>query len=183
MILTFQDLIDAINKGKIVVNPIAPNAIGTNSIDVCLSRFMAVYDQGSLDIKQPANIRRFEIPEEGYTLTPGVLYLASTLEYTETHGLVPVMHGKSSIARAGITIHQAAGFGDVGFCGHWTMEITTVLPVRVYPGIPIAQLCYIEPKSLPEEGYMQRKSSTYTDAKNPLPQPSGLWRKFLSPKS
>lgn len=183
MILTFQDLIDALNKGEIVVDPIAPNAIGTNSIDLHLSPFLATYDQGTLDAKQPANIRRFMMTDEGYVLTPGVLYLASTLEYTETHKHVPVMHGKSSIARLGITVHQAAGFGDIGFCGHWTMEITTVLPVRVYPGIPIAQLCYIEPKSMPEEGYMQRKSSTYTDAKNPLPQPSGLWRKFLSPKS
>lgn len=183
MILTKEDLQDALNAGHIIVEPIAGDAIGTNSIDLHLSPYLATYDQGTLDAKQPANIRRLEMTDEGYVLTPGTLYLASTLEYTETHRHIPIMHGKSSPARLGITVHQAAGFGDIGFCGHWTMEITVAKAVKVYPGLPIAQLCYIEPKSMPEEGYMQRKSSTYTDARNPLPQPSGLWRKFLQPKS
>lgn len=66
MILTFQDLLDALNQGDIVVKPIAPGAIGTNSIDVHLSRHLCFYEPDGhfLDAKKPCNVRHFEIPDE-----------------------------------------------------------------------------------------------------------------------
>jgi dCTP deaminase len=100
------------------------------------------------------------------------------LEYTETYCAVPVLEGKSSIGRLGISVHQTAGFGDVGFCGHWTLEISVLMPIRVYAGMPIGQISYHVPKSMPEVGYMQRKASSYTDAHDPKPQPSRLYRKL-----
>ena len=88
------------------------------------------------------------------------------------------MHGKSSIARLGISVHDA-GFGDIGFAGHWTLELTVAQPVRVYAGIPICQLSFHEPKSLPTTNYLERKASSYTTAWNdPKPQPSKLWQKL-----
>jgi dCTP deaminase len=180
MILTFQDLLDALNQGDIVVKPIAPSAIGTNSIDVHLSPHLCIYEPDGhfLDAKKPCNVRHFEIPDEGFVLLPGNLYLGSTLEYTETYCAVPVLEGKSSIGRLGISVHQTAGFGDVGFCGHWTLEISVLMPIRVYAGMPIGQISYHSLKSMPEVGYMQRKASSYTDAHDPKPQPSRLYRKL-----
>src|SRR5690606_39518198 len=84
----------------------------------------------------------FEIPEEGYVLQPGVLYLGVTLGYTETHAHVPFLEGKSSTGRLGIDIHATAGNGDVGFCNTWTLEISVAQPVRVYAGMSIGQLIY-----------------------------------------
>ena len=37
---------------------------------------------------------------------------------------------------------MTAGFGDVGFCGFWTLEMFAVAPVRIYPGVPICQIFY-----------------------------------------
>jgi dCTP deaminase len=180
MILTKQNLIDALNQGDIVVKPIFGDSVGTNSIDVHLSPHLCVYEPDGhfLDAKKPCNVRHFDIEPEGFVLLPGNLYLASTLEYTETLRHVPVLHGKSGVGRLGINIHATAGFGDVGFRGHWTLEIFVVQPVKVYAGMPIGQISYHVPKSMPEEGYMQRKASSYTDANDPKPQPSRLYRKL-----
>ena len=189
MILTFQDLLDALNQGDIVVNPISPGAIGTNSIDVCLSKFMCVYEpelEGNLEVidaAKPCNVRYFEIPENGIVLEPGEIYLGSTMEYTETHRYVPILEGKSGVGRLGINIHATAGFGDLGYRGYWTLEIFVVQRVRVYAGMPIGQISYHVPKSMPEVGYMQRKASSYTDAHDPKPQPSRLYRKLTANNS
>ena len=85
-----------------------------------------------------------EIPEEGYILIPGILYLGTTEEYTETYGFIPNIDGRSTTGRLGIEIHRTAGFGDNGFKGKWTLEITVTHPVIVYPGMEIGQLYYEE---------------------------------------
>ena len=96
----------------------------------------------ALDPKQDNETEDFEIPEEGYVLLPGILYLGETEEYTETYGFIPNIDGRSSTGRLGIEIHRTAGFGDVGFRGKWTLEITVTHPVVVYAGMEIGQLYY-----------------------------------------
>ncbi len=75
-------------------------------------------------------------------LQPGKLYLGRTVEYTETHDFVPMLEGRSSIGRLGMFVHVTAGFGDVGFCGYWTLEIASIQPIRIYPGVEICQIFY-----------------------------------------
>jgi dCTP deaminase len=75
-------------------------------------------------------------------LTPNQLYLGRTVERTETHNLVPMIEGRSSIGRLGLFVHVTAGFGDVGFCGYWTLEMFAVQPVKIYPGVPICQIFF-----------------------------------------
>ena len=75
-------------------------------------------------------------------LDPNRLYLGRTVERTETHNLVPMLEGRSSIGRLGLFVHVTAGFGDVGFCGYWTLEMFAVQPVRIYPGVQICQIFY-----------------------------------------
>jgi dCTP deaminase len=72
------------------------------------------------------------------------LYLGRTNEYTETYGFVPGIEGKSSLARLGLQVHMTAGFGDVGFKGFWTLEMTCLQPLRIYRDMRIAQLYYDE---------------------------------------
>lgn len=180
MVLTRPDILDEIQKGNIVIEPLNLDDVGTNSVDLHLSKFLMNIDNDRmpLDAKKPPNIRIFEMDEMGLLLVPNALYLASTVERTWTKKHLPTLHGKSSVARLGISIHDA-GFGDVGFKGHWTLEITVAQPIRIYPGMPIGQLCYQEVKSMPDVDYMARKESSYTTAwEDPKPQPSQLFKKF-----
>ena len=70
------------------------------------------------------------------------LYLGRTVEYTETHNLVPMLEGRSSVGRLGLFVHVTAGFGDVGFKGYWTLEIFCVQPIKIYPSVEICQIFY-----------------------------------------
>ena len=114
--------------------------MGPNSYNLRLSPELMAYKEAVLDPKQDNRTGRLMLPEEGLVLHPGRLYLAKTMEYTETHNLVPMLVGRSSIGRLGIFVHVTAGFGDVGFSGNWTLELTCVQPVRVYPGMEICQI-------------------------------------------
>lgn len=96
----------------------------------------------ALDPKKDNKTEELTIPEEGRVLLPGVLYLGETMEYTETYGYVPKIDGRSTTGRLGIIVHITAGFGDNGFKGKWTLEITVTHPVIVYPGMEIGQLYY-----------------------------------------
>ena len=95
-----------------------------------------------MDPKHDNKTESIIIPEEGFVLEPGQLYLARTVEYTETHGLVPMILGRSSVGRLGITVHITSGFGDVGFCGYWTLQLTCIKKVRIYPNMKICQIFY-----------------------------------------
>ena len=142
MILTDKKILEAIESKEIVIEPFNRDKLGTNSYDVHLSKHLAVYENRELDAKKHNTIKEIIIPEEGFVIQPGTLYLGVTEEYTETHNSVPFLEGKSSIGRLGIDIHATAGKGDVGFCNTWTLEISCVQPVRIYGGMPIGQLIY-----------------------------------------
>ena len=113
-----------------------------HSYNLRLHEDLLVYEEVVLDMRKPHRVRRITIPEDGLVLSPNQLYLARTLERTETHNLVPMLEGRSSVGRLGLCVHMTAGFGDVGFCGYWTLEIFAVQPVRIYPRVPICQIFY-----------------------------------------
>lgn len=102
-------------------------------------------DDYALDMKKKNNTISLKIPKEGLVLRPGVLYIGRTVERTFTDKYIPMINGRSSGGRLGISIHICAGFGDIGFNGTWTLEITVVEPVRVYAASEIAQVCYFKP--------------------------------------
>jgi len=115
MVLSDSAILQAVKEGKIVIDPFDRECLGSNSYDVHLSKHLSVYEDEILDSAKHNPLRYFEIPQSGYILLPGKLYLGSTLEYTETHGFYPELSGKSSTGRLGISIHLTAGNGDVGF--------------------------------------------------------------------
>ena len=117
-----------------------------------------------LDMHKENETIEFEIPEEGFVLQPGVLYIGRTVERTCTDKYIPMINGRSSGGRLGISIHICAGFGDIGFDGTWTLEITCVEPVRIYPNSEIAQVCFFKPygkvKDLYRGRYYQQEDAT-----------------------
>lgn len=175
MILTDKAILEARDRGEIVVTPWRPECLGSNSYDVHLGRYLAVYEDAVLDARKHNTIREFTIPEEGFVLQPGMLYLGVTEEYTETHTTVPFLEGKSSVGRLGIDIHATAGKGDIGFCNYWTLEISVAMPVRVYAGMPIGQLIYFRVEGEVVNPYNKKGSAKYNQ-RHERPVESMMWK-------
>lgn len=156
----------------IIIEPFSNDQLGPNSYNLRLDKKLLIYTQPVLDMKEKLETEELEIPESGLTLTPGVLYLGRTYEYTKTNNLVPMLEGRSSIGRLGLFIHITAGFGDVGFAGFWTLEIFCVQPVRIYPMVQICQIFYhtIEGQFT---SYASKKYQNNTGA-----QPSLIYQEF-----
>jgi len=174
MILSDKKILESISNGEIIIEPFVATKLGTNSYDVNLSKYLAVYENHELDAKKHNTIKEIIIPAEGYVIEPGTLYLGVTEEYTETHNAVPFLEGKSSIGRLGIDIHATAGKGDVGFCNTWTLEISCVQPVRIYGGMPIGQLIYFKVDGEIENYYNKKKNAKYT-SRTIKPVESMMW--------
>lgn len=175
MILSDNRILEEIEKKTIKIHPYKREYLGSNSYDVHLAKYLAVYKDKILDAKKHNQINHFEIPEEGYLLLPGELYLGVTEEYTETLTHVPFLEGKSSTGRLGIDIHATAGKGDVGFCGNWTLEISCKIPVRIYRGMPIGQLIYFPVDGEVLEKYNQKRNAKYSGQPN-RPVESMMWK-------
>lgn len=141
MILSGHQIRNHLGTG-IVIDPFDPSRLNPNSYNLGLHHELMVYEELVLDMKRRHRVRRLEIPPEGLILDPQRLYLGRTVERTETHTFVPMLEGRSSIGRLGLFVHITAGFGDVGFCGFWTLEMFCVQPIRIYAGVEIAQIFY-----------------------------------------
>ncbi len=175
MILSDKRIREEIASGNILIEPFDPKYLGTNSYDVHLGKYLATYNDRVLDARRHNEITHFEIPEEGFVLQPGTLYLGVTEEYTESHRHVPFLEGKSSTGRLGIDIHATAGKGDVGFCNTWTLEISCTLPVRIYAGMPIGQLIYFTVDGDIDLTYDKKSSAKYNH-RTVRPVESMMWK-------
>ena len=142
MILSGLEIKKQVEAGNIRIDPYDARLLNPNSYNLRLHNELLVYTDEILDMKKKLNTKRLVIPEEGLVLDPGRLYLGRTFEYTATDLYVPMLEGRSSVGRLGLFIHVTAGFGDVGFCGYWTLEIQCVQPVKIYPMIEICQIYY-----------------------------------------
>lgn len=127
---------------NIVIDPFNASQLNPNSYNLRLHNELMVYTEEVLDMRKPNAFEKVVIPEDGYLITPGKLHLGRTVERTETHGFVPMLEGRSSIGRLGLFVHVTAGFGDVGFCGYWTLEMFAVQPIRIYRDVNICQIFY-----------------------------------------
>lgn len=173
MILSGLEIKNRLNK-DIVIKPFDNKCLNPNSYNLKLHNELLIYSNSSLDMKIPNETKKILIPEDGILLQPGTLYLGRTVEYTETYNLVPMLEGRSSIGRLGLYIHVTAGFGDVGFKGHWTLEIHCVQPIKIYPNIEICQAYFhtIEGNFI---NYSSNKYQNNTDI-----QPSLLYKDFIN---
>lgn len=180
MILGDAEILRALASGEIVVEPMAPWALGSNSIDLHLAPTLLVYADVVLRTDRDCPTREIRVdPDAGLCLHPGELYLASTVERTRSGRYLPVIDGTSGAGRLGISVHQTAGIGDVGFEGHWTLELAVLRPVRVFGGEAIAQLLFFEVAGQVLVPYGEKKTASYADAREdgPVPRGSRMWRK------
>lgn len=141
MILTGEEIRKNLDT-NIKIEPYSDSQLNPNSYNLRLHNELLVYEEIVLDMQRPNRFRRYTIPDDGMVMNPNQLYLGRTVERTETHNLVPMLEGRSSIGRLGLFVHITAGFGDVGFSGYWTLEMFAVQPIRIYPGVEIAQIFY-----------------------------------------
>lgn len=151
-----QDILAEIDDGRLVIDPFEHAMLQPSSIDIRLDRFFRVFNNHmythidpameQLDLTTP-----FECPlGEPFVLHPGEFVLASTYECVELPvDLASRAEGKSSLGRLGLLVHATAGFIDPGFHGHVTLELSNVatLPIRLWPGMKIGQLCFIRMSS------------------------------------
>ncbi|MDP1831222.1 MAG: dCTP deaminase [Geothrix sp.] len=173
MILTGRQIVEARAQGRIRIDPWRDDQLNPNSYNLRLGEDLAVYTEPELDMAKPNGIEFLKIPAEGLLLRPGKLYLGRTAEYTETHGMVPMLEGRSSVGRLGLFVHVTAGFGDIGFCGFWTLEISCIQPVRIYGGVAICQIFYHTISG----AYDSYDSGKYQ--RNSGIQASMLWKDFV----
>ena len=202
MILSGKRIHELVNQSVLVIDPFDPAHLNPNSYNLTLDNTLKVYeanfewhtrannwdrrtfrlpedcgyptwsDDHVLDMKKDNKTVDITIPEGGIVLYPGVLYLASTVEYTETPApYTPMIEGRSSIGRLGMCIHVCAGFGDCQFQGNWTLELTVETPLRIYAGVQIAQMNYHM-----IEGEVDGYKGKYQQQRGP--KPSGLWKEF-----
>ena len=143
MILSGEEIREHLGT-NILIDPFDAANLNPNSYNLTLHDEIMTYEEVVLDMQKQNRVRRMTIPESGLVLEPNRLYLARSVEHTETHNFVPMIEGRSSVGRLGLFVHVTAGFGDVGFCGYWTLEMFAVQPVRIYPGVQICQIFYHE---------------------------------------
>jgi dCTP deaminase len=171
MILSGKTIREKLGR-EIIIDPFDERALNPNSYNLKLHNELLTYDENILDMRRENKTRTLIIPDDGLVLSPGVLYLGRTKEYTETDGYVPMLEGRSSVGRLGLFIHVCAGFGDVGFRGYWTLEIHCIQPIRVYAGVEICQIYYHAIEG-PYERYISGKYQNNTGI-----QPSLLYQDF-----
>ena len=164
---------EQISNGNIHILPYDPSRTGVNSHDLTLSKHLARYTEYELDSAKDNALERFVMPKTGFVLQPNVLYLGATNEKAGSDKFVPMLEGKSSIGRLGISVHLTAGVGDIGFQNFWTLEITVEQPVKVYPNMPICQVLFHTVNEIPENLY----SGNYNN-QGPLPVGSRMFKNF-----
>ena len=139
MILSGLEILRQLGR-NVVIDPFNERQLNPNSYNLTLHDELMTYEELVLDMRKPNRVRRLTIPPDGLVLTPNQLYLGRTVERTETYNLVPMIEGRSSIGRLGLFVHVTAGFGDVGFCGFWTLEMFAVQREVVAVGIQIRRI-------------------------------------------
>ncbi|CAN2228389.1 Dcd Deoxycytidine deaminase [Candidatus Nanopelagicaceae bacterium] len=182
MLLSDRDIRSEIQSGRVAVEPFDEAMIQPSSVDVRLDKFFRVFENHKYSVIDPSieqsELTREVIAEddEAFILHPGEFVLASTYEIiTLPDDIAGRLEGKSSLGRLGLLTHSTAGFIDPGFSGHITLELSNVanLPVKLYPGMKIGQLCLIKLSSPAEHPYGSAiYASRYQGQRGPTPSRS-----------
>src|SRR6266536_5797426 len=182
MLLSDREIKKEIEAGRLVLEPYEPELAQPSSVDVRLDRYFRVFNNSRYTHIDPA-LQQDELttlvePEgdESFVLHPGEFVLGSTLEVvTLPDDLAGRLEGKSSLGRLGLLTHSTAGFIDPGFSGHITLELSNVatLPIKLWPGMKIGQLCFFRLSSPAEHPYGSEKyGSRYQGQRGPTPSRS-----------
>jgi dCTP deaminase len=182
VLLSDRDIRAAIEAGRVALDPYDPGMVQPSSVDVRIDRYFRVFENHRYPHIDPAEeqpdlTRLVETPgDEPFILHPGEFVLASTYEVvTLPDDISARLEGKSSIGRLGLLTHSTAGFIDAGFSGHVTLELSNVatLPIKLWPGMKIGQLCFFRLTSPAEAPYGSgAQGSRYQGQRGPTPSRS-----------
>ncbi len=177
MLLSDRDITAQIDAGAISIDPFDRAMVQPSSVDVRLDRYFRLFDNHKYPFIDPAEeqpeLTRFvEVDaDEAFVLHPGEFVLASTYELvTLPDDIAARVEGKSSLGRLGLLTHATAGFVDPGFSGHVTLELSNVatLPIKLWPGMKIGQLCFFQLSSPAEHPYgSTQRGSHYQGQRGP----------------
>ena len=182
MLLSDRDIRAEITAGRLGIDPFDDRLVQPSSVDVRLDNLFRVFNNTRYTHIDPS-IRQDELttlvePAQGepFVLHPGEFVLGSTLELcTLPDDLAGRLEGKSSLGRLGLLTHSTAGFIDPGFSGHITLELSNVanLPITLWPGMKIGQLCLLRLTSPAEYPYgSSQAGSKYQGQRGPTPSRS-----------
>ena len=166
MLMSDRDIRASIEAGQIGLEPLDMSLLQPSSFDVRIDRFFRLFDNHKYAFIDPAEpqeeLTRFiEVaPDEPFILHPGEFVLGSTYEFVKLPDNVAArLEGKSSLGRLGLVTHSTAGFVDPGFNGHVTLELSNMatLPIKLWPGMKIGQLCFFQLSSPSETPYGSAK--------------------------
>jgi dCTP deaminase len=182
VLLSDRDIRKELSDGRVGVEPFDEAMIQPSSVDVRLDKFFRVFENHKYSVIDPSieqpELTREVVAEDGehFILHPGEFVLASTYEViTLPDDIAGRLEGKSSLGRLGLLTHSTAGFIDPGFSGHITLELSNVanLPVKLFPGMKIGQLCLIKLSSPAEHPYGSAiYASRYQGQRGPTPSRS-----------
>ncbi|HRN30396.1 MAG TPA: dCTP deaminase [Terrimesophilobacter sp.] len=177
MLLSDRDIRAEIDAKRVQLDPYDPDMIQPASIDVRLDHYFRLFDNHKYPHIDPAQdqpelTRLVEVdPGHPFILHPGEFVLGSTFELvTLPDDVAARLEGKSSLGRLGLLTHSTAGFIDPGFSGHVTLELSNVatLPITLWPGMKIGQLCFFRMSSAAENAYGSDKyGSRYQGQRGP----------------
>lgn len=145
MILTGNKIIKEVKNNKIDIFPFNKRRATTNSYDLSLGKKIIRYRKGIIDPRKKVLYDETIIPKEGLVLQPGEFILGHSEERIGSDFYVPIIHGKSGTARMGLFVHVTADLIDIGSHGVTTFQLYATLPVRIYPGMLIAQVSFWVP--------------------------------------
>jgi dCTP deaminase len=182
VLLSDRDIRKEIESKRISLEPYEPGLIQPSSIDVRIDRYFRVFENHRYPHIDPsveqAELTRLVEPDgdEPFILHPGEFVLGSTYEVVSLPDDVSArLEGKSSLGRLGLLTHSTAGFIDAGFSGHVTLELSNVatLPIKLWPGMRIGQLCFFRLTSPAEAPYGSGATgSRYQGQRGPTPSRS-----------
>jgi dCTP deaminase len=177
VLLSDRDIRAELSSGRVVLEPLDLEMVQPSSVDVRIDRYFRLFDNHKYPVidpaqEQPELTRLVEVkPDDPFVLHPGEFVLASTYEsVTLPDDVAARLEGKSSLGRLGLLTHSTAGFIDPGFSGHVTLELSNVatLPLTLWPGMKIGQLCFFRLSSPAEHPYgSDRHGSRYQGQRGP----------------
>ncbi|MBB5078757.1 dCTP deaminase [Nonomuraea endophytica] len=169
MILTGPEIVRAAGDGRIGISPFNADQVNPNSYNVRLGPTLLTYADGVIDAHRANPTECRTMGEDGFELRPEQLYLGHTMERVGSDVFVPLLFGRSSVGRLGLFVEITAPIGDIGFNGQWTLMLSPVRPLRVYPGMKIGQIMFFV-----SIGDIDLYAGKYQEAEGP--QASRYWK-------
>jgi dCTP deaminase len=166
MILTGTRISEEVAAGNIVISPFSSDNLNPSSYS---------YHMGDEILEQSVDCDGNEhdageprpIDARGVLLQPKRLYLTNTHEHIGSRKYVTLLSGCRPVAQLGLFVQLSANLGNLGDAHRWTLELTCVQPVTIYPGQLIGQLTFWQPL-----GAMTYYSGQYTAHSRPV---GNLW--------